>query len=357
MLNVSVPLNNLSFGHVGINILRELYNRGDSVNLFSVGGVVDLKGYDIPEDFGFWIHSCIGRAKKLYKNTDPTFKLWHIDGAQESISSRQGLMTFHEVDSLTAEEINILRNQHKVFVSSKFSEEVFTKAGLTNVVYCPLGFDAAHFHKVPKEPRDKVTFALFGKFEKRKHTEKVIKAWLSRYKNDPGYELNLHVYNPFFTPEQNNQILLNIFGGTRPWNVNPIGYVDTLVQFNNAINYADIVLDMSGGESWSIPSFTAVALGKHAVLHNCNAIKDWAEDSGAVLIEPNGKELVYDGVFFKQGMDRNQGSIFTFDESEFLAGCEQTVQSFKKNPLNEKGLALQEKFTWARTVNIIKDNL
>ncbi len=356
MINLNLPVNSLSFGHCGVCILKELYDQGTSVNFFPIGNI-DAQAYRLEEDFQFWLSSCQGRAKKSYKRTDPGLKLWHIESSENSISNEQTLFTFHEVDSITPEETNILRNQKHVLVSSKYTKETFEKAGLKNVKYCPLGFDNIHFKKVDKPEEDRITFSLFGKFEKRKHTEKVIRAWLKKYKADKDFGLNLHVFNPFFSPEQNNQILLNIFGGQKPWNVNSLPYVQTLAELNKAINYADIVLDMSGGEGFSLPSFHAVALGKHAVLHNCSSIKDWADDSGAVLIEPNGKEEVYDGVFFQKGLDKNQGNIFTWDEDEFLAGCEQAVRNAREDRLNLKGLKLQEHYTWKNTVDIIQENL
>lgn len=354
-MNFSAPLNNVSLGHVGQCILRELYNRGKTVNLFPVAPP-DLSAYNIETDFSFWLNSCLSRATKHYKKHEKGFKLWHISGAEQSISSSQTLLTFHELDNITAAEANILSNQHRVLVSSSFSKKVFEEKGLTNVSYCPLGFDAHHF-KESSRPKnsDKIVFSLFGKFEKRKHTTKVIQSWLKKYKNDARYTLNLHVYNPFFSPEQNNQVLLAAFGGVKPWNVNCLGYLPTLRELNDCYNVADIVLDMSGGEGFSMPSFHTLALGKHGVIHNCSSIADWAERSGAVLINPSGKEPVYDSVFFKEGGDFSQGNIFTWNEEKFLAGCDEAIRRYKINPLNEQGRELQKQ-TWKETVDIIEAN-
>lgn len=356
MINVNVPVNSLSFGHCSVSILRELYKKNEEANLFFIGEP-DFSAYQTETDFQFWINSAGTRALKSYKRTDPCFKLWHISNSESSVSNEQSLLTFHEVDSLTPVETNILKNQKTVLVSSKFSENVFKAYGVNNVVYCPLGFDAQHFKQISRTRNtEQITFSLFGKFEKRKHTEKVIRAWLKQYGNNNRYTLNLHVYNSFFSQEQNNQLLLKIFGGRKPWNVNCLGYVPTLAEFNSAINAADIVIDMSGGEGFSLPSFHSVALGKHAVVHNCSSIKDWAEDAGAVLVEPSGKEPVYDGVFFRQGDVRNQGNIFTWDEDDFLSACKVAEANFAKNPVNEKGLELQNKFTWGKTVDVILEN-
>lgn len=359
MYNFHAPINSLSFGHCSISILKEFYTRNINTNIHLVQDPADISAYQLDNDFQFWLSSSAGRAKKSFKRTDKTFRLWHIDGAEKSVSNEQVLMTFHEVDAITPVEANFLKQQKAVLVSSKFSEEVFKSAGVDNVTYCPLGFDADHFKKLQfQKPKGApITFSLFGKFEKRKHTEKAIRAWLKKYGNKPGHVLNLHVFNPFFSPEQNSQILMSIFGGQKPWNVNPIPYVKTLRELNEGLNACDIVIDMSGGEGFSIPSFSALALGKHGVVHNCSSIKDWAEQSGAVLVEPNGKEPVYDGIFFFPGRDFNQGNIFSFDEEAFLTACDTAVERFKQNPVNEKGLALPETYTWAKTTDTILEAL
>jgi len=246
-----------------------------------------------------------------------------------------------------------------VLVSSRASQEVFAAAGVENTVYCPLGFDSLHFKTLPsKKPANApITFSLFGKFEKRKHTEKVLRAWCAKYGNKHGYALNVHVYNPFFTPEQNNQLIANIVGPTKPWNVNFVPFVKTLGEFNECLNACDIVIDMSGGEGFSIPSFSALALGKHGVIHNCSSIKDWGVDSGAALVEPMGKEPVYDGAFFRPGTDFNQGNIFSFNEPAFFTACDEAVAKFKSSPLNEAGVALASKYTWSKTADVILEAL
>ena len=100
-LNVSVALNNLSFGFVSYNILRELYNRGISPNLFLIGDQADLSSFDKTEqDFALWIQSCVGKARRNYKRDYPTFRLWHVGQSEFSQSNEQHLFTFHEEESM-----------------------------------------------------------------------------------------------------------------------------------------------------------------------------------------------------------------------------------------------------------------
>ncbi|NJO59118.1 MAG: hypothetical protein HC836_12520 [Richelia sp. RM2_1_2] len=110
---------------------------------------------------------------------------------------------------------------------------------------------------------------------------------------------------------------------------------------------------MSGGEGFSLPSFHAVGLGKHAVLHNCSAISDWANEENAVLVNPSNKTEVYDGMFFHPNQPFNQGNIYDWNEDEFISACEKAITRFENSQCNENGVKLQEEYSWDKTVNTI----
>ena len=359
-INADLQFNSLSFGFCSYNILQELYKRNINPNLFSAQ--VDLSAYDkAEEDFKFYLTSCANKSRRYFSRKNHCFKLWHISGSEASVSDKTSLMTFYELDSPTETEINILNNQYKVLVTSKETKTVFEDYG-TNVpvVYCPLGFDNQNFYKTNKSyyPPDVTVFGIFGKFEKRKHHEKAIKAWLKRFAGDKRYVLHTHIYNPFFKPEDNQQIIGKILEGRpKPFNVNILPFMKTLNELNDCFNAINIVIDMSGGEGFSLPSFHCLGLVKHAIIHNCSAMKDWATSKNAVLINPTGKEEIYDGLFFNKGQPFNQGNIYTWDEDAFIAGCEEAIYRKTANPVNEEGLKIQEDFTWKKTVDTILETV
>jgi hypothetical protein len=361
MLNVNLAINNLSFGFCSYNILQEFFKRGIQPNLFPIAGNVDLSTFDksTPE-FHQFIQSCAQKAPLSYSRKDPSFRLWHITQSEFSQSNDNYLFVFHELDSLTPLEVNILNNQTKIFVSSNYTKQVFESYGVkVPVVFIPLGFDSSHFKTTNKKyyADDITVWSIFGKLEHRKRHAKTIKSWLKKYGNNPKHMLHLHVYNTFLKPEDNNTALANILEGVRYSNVNPIGYTKTLTELNENYNAANIVLDMSGAEGWSLPSFTCVGLGKHAVVHNVTAMKEWATDKNAVLVEPENKIEVYDGIFFNKGNPINQGNIFDWNENAFIAACETAETRFKNNPVNTAGLDIQKDFTWASTVDKILENI
>jgi hypothetical protein len=98
------------------------------------------------------------------------------------------------------------------------------------------------------------------------------------------------------------------------------------VLYNDFLNSSNIVIGMSGGEGWGLPEFQSVALGKHGVILNSSGYQDWANEKNSVMVQPNGKEDSSDGVFFRKGGAFNQGNIFTFNEDEFIAGCEEAIE-------------------------------
>ena len=351
-----LPLNGVSFGQVSTALLREFHQRGVQPFLFTIGQA-DLNSQENTHDFNKWIESGIKKSFEEYSRDIPLFKLWHLN--QDSFTSYakdQTLFTFYELDYPTAIEVNIAKNQKNIVVSSNYTKEILEAYGVENCKYIPLGFDKYNFHvKDQKYLEGRIVFNLTGKLEKRKHHEKVIQAWIKKYGNNKDYTLQCAITNPFLKEQDFNARLSHILDNKQYFNVNFLGLMQKNSLYNDFLNSGDIILGMSGGEGWGLPEFQSTALGKHAVILNATAYKEWANESNAVLVEPNGKEDAADGIFFKKGGVFNQGEIFTFDEDEFIAGCEKAVERYKENPVNTEGLKLQEDFTYAKTVDAIME--
>src|SRR5690606_11627246 len=137
-----------------------------------------------------------------------------------------------------------------------------------------------HFYKTGKDyhPQGICHWFIGGKLEiLRKRHLKTIQNWIKLYANKYDHVLNLSIYNPFLNQEQHNALFAQIFKGQpKPFNINILPFTVTLSEYNETLNNADIVIDGGGSEGWSLPSFTAVALGKHAIVHNNSGIKEWA---------------------------------------------------------------------------------
>lgn len=357
-MQLNIPLNSLSFGNVGFNLLREFFNRGEEVSIIPIGNI-DLSAFSIDESFKEWISMGLERGVKFPDRNAKGIKLWHIQGLNESFQKDPCSFTFHETDGLTPIEAKILSQQKVVFVSSQYTKSVFEESGLNNVVYCPLGFDDLHFHKTGKRYLGKSvkTFGLYGKFESRKNTLRVLSAWVKKFGNKDGYALNCAISNPFMDDRHLKQLINSCFpNGEQPFNVNFLGFSKTLEEYNDVLNAADVDLTgMSSCEGFNLPAFQSLCLGKWAVMLNAHVHKDFATKDNSVLVEPFGMREAEDGIFFKKGFFVNQGNWFDFKDEDLYEALDRAAE-LAKTP-NPKGEELAKEFSWKRTVDTILENI
>lgn len=360
-INCHLALNNLSFGNCSFHILREMWKKNINVNWFPIGGNADFSAFDKAEpEFINWCQFSSNKAFGAYKKDFPTFRLWHINGSHEHVGANQTLFVFHETDELSSFETNILNQQKNIIVSSEETKNVFEQYGVTvPIYYIPLGFDNLHFKVLNKKyySEDITVFSLYGKLEKRKAHAEVIRAWIRKFGNNPKYMLHLHINNTFLRPEDNDMLFNQIVEGKKYSNINRLPFVKTLSEVNDIYNSADIVIDMSRGEGFSLPSFLSVGLGKHAIIHNCSAMKGWANKDNSVLVEPKGKIKAVDNIFFHENSPFNIGNFYNWEEADLLNAFDEVLVRKTNNKLNQNGLKIQEEFKWENSVSKIIDVL
>lgn len=356
----NAPLNSLSFGNVSFNLLRAMYEAGDDVAYFPISNNVDIKAFDkIDSNFLPWIQNSINNRLTNISPDMPSLKLWHINGSENRHTARQYLFTFYELNRPTRIELNLLKLQNRVFVSSTYTKQILEFSGMDpkQIVYVPLGFDQ-DFGLTNKNyfTNDFIHFGLMGKWEKRKHTAKILSLWAKKYGNNRKYTLSCCITNPFFKPEQMNHFIGEALDGKRYFNINFLPPIPTNSQVNDFLNSIDIDLTgLSGAEGWNLPAFNATALGKWSIVLNATSHKDWANSNNSILVSPNGMESAVDNIFFKDGDLFNQGNIFTWDEDEVVAAMESSESKAKTE--NVEGLKLQKEFTYQKTLSVIKDTI
>lgn len=341
------PINSLSFGNVAFNLLKEMFKQSMEVAIFPIGKVETSSFGGVSSDFKEWMEDGINNRNTKIKKDWPCLQLWHLNGSEESLSSRKILYTFHELDKPTQSELNLSAIQDRCVFSSNYSKSLFP-----NSLVAHPGFDE-DFHKTDKKYLDnKIHFGLMGKFEKRKHTEKIITTWAKKYGNNFNYQLTCCINNPFFKKEDMQNIYKKIVMETQAKNINFLPFLPKNSQVNDFYNSIDIDLGgMSGAEGWNLPSFNATCLGKWSVVLNATSHKDWANDKNSILVEPSGKATAEDGIFFTKDSEFNRGNIYTFEEEELISAME-TAESLCKNN-NHEGEKLRDQFTYSKTLESI----
>lgn len=362
--SLNVPINSVSYGSSSIAIIREIYKRGLSPCVFPISGQFDLSAQKDDPDFTLWLQACINKSYKVHKRDSTSFKLWHLNQALDGFSKDQILYFFHETDTVTDEEINVVNNQKLCFVSSKYTKEVFEEYGAKNIVYSPLGFDSHNFYRTNKAylNSEVITFCLLGKFEKRKATERILKLWVKKFGNDRRYQLNCLVYNCFLgrTPEEisnNNQVLINqALEGKRIWNINFFPWLQTNAEVNDLLNASDINLTgLSLLEGFNLPLFNSLCLGKWAVVLNQHVHRDYCNEKNSFLVPASSKVPASDGLFFHPGQRWNQGNWFNFEDDAAIATMELSLSKAKER--NVEGEILKENFTYQKVVDDVLKNI
>ena len=354
----NVPINSVSFGQVSTTLLREAYNRKIDFPIFPIGSGVDLASQEDDPNFFEWVRKNYSASEKIHNRKNPVFRIWHLKDSLSSLSDKQLLLSFYELDSPTETELNIAKNNTVAF-SSHSAIEAFRKNGIKSH-YLPLPFDSENFKRMKKLPngRDfhedgRVVFTLCGKVEKRKRHEKIIQAWTKRFGGDKRYFLHCSIYNGFLSPDENNSIIARILKNKKHFNVVFFPNMTKNSTYNEFLNGGHIIIGMSGGEGWGLPEFQSVGIGKHSVIMDAHGYKSWATEENSVLVPPSEKIDAYDNVFFQKGSEFNQGKIFDFDEDSFIDGCEKALERHKDNPVNEQGLKIQDEFSPSKTFDSI----
>ena len=351
------PINNLSFGNVAYNILKSLAKRGTEVCIFPVSNKIDLSAFDITENLSNVIKNSIENRYKNLDTESPMLNLWHLNQAENKISKKNFLFTFHETSPSTIAERYISKCYEHVFFSSKYSSDIFSK-DLENCSNIPIGFDD-EFHVVNKKYlKNKIHFGLMGKWENRKHTQKIIKLWAEKYGNNSIFQLTCCVDNPFLSKQDMLQKKKNTLRGENYHNINFLPFMPKNSEVNDYLNSIDIDLGgLSGAEGWNIPSFNATCLGKWSIVLNNTAHKDWANENNSILVEPSECKPIYDNTHFFEGLDFNQGNYYTFTEDQFNEATDKAVDFICEKRVNEKGMELKDRFTYDNTVDKIIEKI
>jgi hypothetical protein len=348
-LLIETPLNSLSFGNVSINILRELHKLDANIGLFPMGEV-KLQAHEINPDFQTYLKKSIDQRFDFLSKDIKALKLWHLNGADNRKNPHQLLYSFYECNKPTDVEVAIANAQNTVAFSSTYARDQFNKLGV-DAKHVPVGFDETLVSSNEEYFDDSVThFVLMGKFEKRKHTAKIIQTWVKKYGNDSKFLLTCCVTNPFVKEDEMRKLINDALGNEHYTNVNFLPYLNTNIEVNDLLNSADIDLTgLSGGEGWNLPSFNATALGKWSVVLNATSHKDWATAENSILVEPHGEISVADNMFFQEGNPFNQGSFYSWKEDAAIAAMETAIS--KSKTVNTEGLKLQQKFSYKRTTD------
>lgn len=351
MLTLYFPINSTSLGATSWHIFRHL---DEEAILFPIGGNADLESYmPVPQDIQQKLMAAMERGSNKVDVKGKSIKLWHQFGGIERITAKQGLYTFHELDSLTEMERFSLNQQEYVMVPSHFNKTVFKNNGVTVPVHVvPLGVDRTVFAPLEKykNKTGPFIFTVAGKFESRKLHFEILKAFQSLFANNPNVKLRAAITNRFINMEEVYKFInQQVFGGQMPNNVEFIQWLPTERHFADFLGHSDCFISPSRGESFNLPLLQAMSCGVPVITNADHAHTDYVTSENAILVKNSGTIIASDNMFFRNDGRTNTGKWFDIQVNDIAQAM---ITAFQKGrTFNHAGVETSKRFDWKTTAH------
>ncbi len=155
----------------------------------------------------------------------------------------------------------------------------------------PEGVDGSIFKPGKSRITDGLTrFLIFGRWEDRKYTTEMIRAFLEAFPNNPHVSLKLSVDNPFPVDEfKTTQERMEHYGLLDD-RIENLGFLprDMYIKMLQA---GDVFLSCSRAEGWNLPLMEALACGIPSICSNYGAQLDFAYHAIKVKIKEHKKPI------------------------------------------------------------------
>lgn len=351
-INLSAPWNNLSYGLVAQNIVRELHKLKTEISYFPIGQ---------PENCGdLQLLNHVLKNQEEFHQDSPCLRIFHQFALAEHISRPYYGFPIFELDSFTNLEKRHLGGCDHLFVTSKWAKSIVDKElGDENFsTVAPLGVDTNIFK--PTEiinKRNPTIFLNIGKYEYRKGHDVIVELFSSAFTKSDNTFLFLMIENPFSKREEIQQFVhkaKNSPMGDR------IEFIPPTPDIVRIMNEATCGLFPSRGEGWLMPGLEMMACGKPIIVTNYSAQTEYCNSQNSFLVNVDDMEEAYDGKFFRNDGRTNTGKWAKLEQNQFEQFVEhmRTVHKTKQESgvvANSAGIDTAKKFSWENTARIIYD--
>lgn len=345
-LNVSAPINSLSYGIVARNLIHEL----------SKLTTVCLNPIQLEETYTAEFLPLVGNYWEQFDMYAPSLRIYHENLIMDHMGKGQRVaFPFFERNVFDRVTRFNIKNQDLVLTTSTWGKEIIEKHGQNNVHIVPLGVEDC-FRPDPNafKRKDKIIFLNIGKYEVRKGHDVMAEYFCEAFENVPDVELWMMMDNPFVKQEEMGNVKLKY----KTYLGNKVSFINRLHirELVRVINEADIGLFLSRAEGWNLPLLECMACGKDIVATNYSAHTAYLPDmDGVFKIEPNGEEIAADGKWFFG--DFSWMSL-TACKEQIIEQLRAAYKRQKENrKLNEDVSRYAKGFTWENTARNISTKL
>lgn len=364
-INLSCPINELSYGIVSRNILKSMVKLGVNVALWPVSDRLEA-----PPDEHEMIRAARDNAKK-YDEYANSIRIWHqFDLAQHVGRGLKIGFPIFELTEFNIGELIHLRAMDRIAVCSQWAADVIDyNLKLKNARVVPLGVDDKIFneHVKPMElglSPDTTVFMNVGKWEVRKGHGELILAFNQAFTMQDNVALILHCKNIFSTEQEENEwveFAKNKPMGERTHIIND--RLPTQQSTASLMAAADCGVFPSRAEGWNLPLAEMMRMGKHCIATGYSAHTEFADSTNCSLIEVNELEPADDGKWFHSinpEWDNHPGqwAMIGKPQMEQLIEYMRAIHKAKQEGMlgvNKFGIERMREFTWERSAKALLD--
>lgn len=322
MINIYAPINSLGYGVHANNMIKAFSDLNEETNLTTIGTIQNDPYFE-----SYWKKS--EKNKVNFSNSSPSLFIFHDEYSTKAKGSPLCTFSIFETDKIKEASLNALNNGPTDIVLATTDEHklILEENGITKPIsVIDEGVDSMIFNTIPIDKHidtNKFTFITAGKNEERKNTSMAIRSFITTMK-DKEVALIAHTFNPFI-----NKTKEHPFKNLKSWSdINPISYGFEYKGTNNKFHKfsykdcdiyftfpglqtaelgclyhsANVGIQISRGEGWDLPAVEMLACGLPTIASCCIGHSHYLNCGpviqGELLVEPSGKELANDGVWF-----------------------------------------------------------
>lgn len=355
-INFTSPINTLSYGYAGINILKTL-SVNNNVSLFPIG-----EPQVTSESDATTVRSAMDRAA-TYDPTAPSIRLWH----QFDLSTHPGKgprigYSIWELNRFTPRETYQMNQMDAIASCSQWACEVLWENGFKQPIFnFPLGVDRSIYNENIKpiiSYKNETVFVVCGKLEVRKNHWNILSAFNTTFNSSDRVKLIFITYNPFIG-DKNSEWESTCRNSKLGAKISVMPRLNTQSEIASIIAAADCAVLPSLAEGFCLPALEALGMGKDLITTNYSAMTEFADNNNAFMIDIDGLELAKDDSFFK-GNEIGYWAAWGKKQQDQL--CEYMRFVHKKKTvhgpsINQAGIETSKKYTWNATASAIESAL
>lgn len=291
-INLIGSVNQLGYGLVTTHILSELTKLGHRVSLFPVNKEMEAH----PKHHDTVKQSLINAQFPNF--SAPCVRIWHQFDMSLFCGGKKIGWPIFELDEFNPQEIHHLNGLDEIIVCSEWAKEIILKHIDKPVHVVPLGVDREIFKPAGQKDWDTFRFFTAGKWEYRKGHDIVLKAFTEAFSDEDNVELICMCDNPVI-PKEDNEDWNRTFKYSKLGNkIKLVARQKTQEQVAHIMNKVDCGLFPARAEGWNLELLEMIACGKHCITTNYSAHTEFCNKDNSFLIQPEEKEVAFDGHFF-----------------------------------------------------------